>query len=151
MSTTTSGTGPSVAALSSKDRSLRARAVPIFLLVIGEILVGNELAEAGSPYPLGYLAAHIALAIVLVAFSVHVLIRAVRLPSMPARAAAGVTFVSALGAALGGTVYLFAGSSAYALDAMEAFGGVALLGSVLLILWGSVSVPAAPVPSQAPR
>jgi hypothetical protein len=116
---------------------LRARAVPLLLLLLVEALLGNQLAVVGSPYPLGYLVAHVALAVLLVAFSTHVLVLARRLPGVPARTAAWVTFVSTIIATAGGTAFLFGGQSSAALYAMVAFAGVAILGAVLLLVWGS--------------
>lgn len=133
-----------------RDRRLRVRAIPILVLVFAEILVGNELALAGSPYPVGWLAAHVVLALLLIGFTGHALRIAVRLPSTPARVAAGLTFLSALGATIAGTVFLVAGQANSALYAMEGLAGIAILADLLLLVWGSVAVPSGPSASAAP-
>jgi len=120
----------------SRGGSLRVRAVVVFVLLIVEVLVGNELALAGSPYPLGYLAAHIVLAVLLTGFTSHVLLASIRGYRGSTRIAAGVTFVTTLGALLSGTVFLLAGQSNAALVGMEALAVLALLGAILLMVWG---------------
>ena len=57
--------------VSTRDSSLRYHAVPFLVLVLAEILVGNQLALAGSPYPVGYLAAHIGLSVLLIALGAY--------------------------------------------------------------------------------
>lgn len=126
------------------DTRIRTGAVAILVLLLAELLLGDLLAMVGSPYPVGYLAAHIALSILLVGLVAHVLVRSTRTPSRPARLAAGLTFVSTLGATLGGTVFLLGGGADAALYAMEGLGGIALLGAILLIVWGSVEIPSTP-------
>jgi len=123
-----------------RDTKLRVRAIPILVLLLGEILLGNQLAVVGSPYPLGYLAAHVVLSILLVGFTAHVLLASLRLPRAATKFAAGFTFVATLGATLGGTAFLLGGGSLASLYAMEVLGGFALLGAILLIVWGSVTV-----------
>jgi hypothetical protein len=118
--------------------SVRIRAFSIFVLVILEALVGNTLAFESS-YSVAVLAAHIALALVIVAVSAHVVWVAVRYYRVPARVAALFTLVSAVGATIGGTVFLLAGSNVAGLDAMEGFSGVAILGAILLLVWGGRS------------
>jgi hypothetical protein len=115
-----------------------------------EILVGNQLAEVGSPYPVGYLAAHVVLSVVLIAFTGHALMFAFRRPRTALRVSAAVTFVTTLGATLSGTVFLLAGQSPSALTGMEALGVIALLGSILLIVWGGGSPEATPSGSAPP-
>ncbi len=129
----------------TRNRTLRIRAIPISVLVIVESVLGDPLARAGSPYPLGYLAAHIGLALLLVAFAAHAFVISIRLPSWPARVAACVTFLCALGATIDGTVFLLGGQSRSSLYGMEALAVVALLGAILLFAWGSVAIPASPV------
>jgi len=116
----------------------------VLVLVLVEILVGNQLALAGSPYPLAYLAGHIALAVIVSGFAAHVLLRAVRRRHAPVRAAAAITFVAAVGATLGGTWFLVGGMTNPALYAMEGLGGLALLGALLVIVWGGARPSTAP-------
>ncbi len=127
-----------------RDTSIRIRAVAIFVLLLAELLLGNQLAVVGTPYPVGYLATHIVLSILLIGLAAHVVVRSTRLPSGPAKAVAWLTFVSTLGATIGGTVFLVAGGSSIALYAMEGLGALAVLGAVLLIVWGSVRIPSQP-------
>jgi len=131
---------------SLKDRRLRLRAVPIFILLIAEILVGNELALAGSPYPVSFLAAHIVIALLLIGVTAHAFRISIQLPKASARVAAGLTFLASFGATLSGTLFLLAGGSNAALNGMEAFGLIALLGDILLLVWGSVTVQAPTTP-----
>lgn len=127
-----------------RDSRLRVRAIPIFVLLLAEILLGNQLAVVGSPYPIGYLAAHVALSLLLVGFTGHAFVLSVRLPKVSARACAGLTFLATLGATVSGTLFLLAGESSSALVGMESLGGLALLGALLLMVFGSVKVPSAP-------
>ena len=117
--------------------SLRMRAVGMLVVLLALATVGGTLALEGSSYVLGYLALHIVLAILLVGFSAHVFMATLRLSNTPARASAGLALLSALGATVGGSIFLFVGGNPIALDAMEGLTGVALLGIVLLILFGA--------------
>jgi len=128
----------------ARDTRIRVGAVAIFVLLLAELLLGNQLAVVGSPYPVGYLAAHIVLSILLIGFTAHVLVRSTRLPSRPAKVVAGLTFLSAVGATIGGTVFLLSGGGSNALYAMEGLGGLAVLGAILLIVFGSVEIPVKP-------
>jgi hypothetical protein len=129
--------------------SLRVLAVVIVVLLIGEILLGNQLALAGSPYPFGYLAAHVVLAVLLVGATAGLNNLSFRQPRWIARISAVVTFVASVGAAFAGTAFLYAGQGSPALDTMEALGGVALLGSILLIVWGGRTPENATAPPRA--
>jgi len=128
----------------TRNSALRIRAIPVLVLLFAEILVGNQLAEVGTPYPWGYLAAHIALSLVLIALTAHAFVLSLHLPSGAARATAGITFLTTLGATVSGTVFLVAGQNPSALYGMEGLGGVALLGAILLLVVGSVSIPNSP-------
>ena len=133
---------PANSALSpTRDSTLRVRAVPTLVLLLAETLVGNELAVVGSPYPLGYLAAHVVLSLLLVGFTAHIFLRSLRLPSAAARVAGGVTFLSTLGATISGSVFLWGGGSQFAVDGMEGLAGLAILGAILLLVFGSVVTP----------
>jgi len=138
MSGPTPSTGP----------SLRIHGLVLFVLLIAELLLGNQLAVIGSPYPIGWIAAHVGLALVTIAFSVLAFL--VSLPSarVAARASSLVTSLATIGATVSGTLFLYAGGSRGSLIGMEALGGIALLGSILLIVWGSSATPpAAPRPA----
>ena len=138
MTATETSVSPSQSSPQTHDQTLRIRAVVILGLLLAEILVGNQLALLGSPYPWGWLAAHIGLSIVLVAFTAHAFVISVRLPSWPARVASGVTFLSSVGATIDGILFLYGGASRSSLYGMEGLSAVAFLGCILLIFVGSV-------------
>lgn len=131
----------------TRDRRIRILAAPILLGLLGEILLGNSLASVGSPYPDSYLAAHVALGLFLVALTGWAFGLSVRLPSVRARAVAGVTHLSTLGAVVAGTVFLLAGQAQGALDAMEGLAVLAILGAILLLVVGSIQVGARAAPA----
>jgi hypothetical protein len=126
------------AAPQKKSQSLRVHAVVLLVLVIIESAVGGSLALEGSTYSLGYLGGHIGLAVLLVLLSAWVLVLARRVAAPLAQIAAGITLLACIGATIAGTVFLTAGQSNGALDAMEGFAGVAVLTSLILIVVGSV-------------
>ena len=127
---------------SARDSRLRYLAIPFLAVVFAEILVGNQLALAGGPYPVGYLAAHVALSILLIAFGAYLVIIAHGLHRALPSILSWLAFVSVVIATISGTVFLVGGGAQGALYGMEGFGGLALLVSILLIVWGSVPVPA---------
>jgi hypothetical protein len=115
--------------------SLRVRGVALFVAVLIEILIGNELAIVGTPYPEWLIGLHVVVALLLVIFSAYATFLAFRAAGTGARASAVLAAVGSLGASIGGSVFLYNGS-APALTAMEGLGGLALLGALLLILLG---------------
>lgn len=117
-------------------QNLRVRGLVILILVLIEILLGNQLAVAGSPYPLAYLAGHIALALIVSGFAAHAFLIARRWPGTAIRVASGLTFLAAVAATLGGTWFLVGGMTNPALYTMEGSGGLAFLGSILIIVFG---------------
>lgn len=121
-----------------RDRRLRWRGVAIFIFGIAEFLIGNELAVAGSPYPLIWLILHVLVALGLVIGAGGTIWIALRLRSGTNLAIGTLTFLFALGATISGTVFLFAGQNNGALYAMELLGGLTILGGLLLIIFGSV-------------
>ena len=131
-----------------RDTAIRMRAIPMLVLLIVEGVLGGQLAIVGSPYPIGYLAAHIVLAILLVGFTAHAVRRALRLPKASLKVAATITFLTTLGATLAGTVFLLGGGAMSAFDAMEALFGVALIGAILLLVLGSVVIPQPSAPAS---
>jgi hypothetical protein len=120
------------------------RAVALVVLVVLEILVGNALAVAGSPYPLPYLAAHVILAILLVGLSAHAVVIAQGRGGGLARGSAILALLGSVGAGISGTLFLYAGQSDLALTAMEALGGLALLGGILLLATGGLRPVSSP-------
>ena len=125
----------------ARNTALRMRAVPMLVLLVVEGVLGGQLAIVGSPYPIGYLAAHIVLAVLLVGFTGHAFQLALRLPKGSLKVAAAVTFLTTLGATVAGTVFLLGGGATSAFDAMEGLFGVALVGAILLLVLGSVVTP----------
>ncbi len=125
-----------------RNQMLRVHGIVIVVLVVVEVLIGNALAVAGSPYPALTLDAHVGVAALLVLVTVGAVVVSVRQRATWGRVAAVVAFVASLGAAISGTVFLQAGMATAPLDAMESLAGVALLGGLLLIVWGSSAVPA---------
>lgn len=119
------------------------------MLVVVEIFIGNELALAGSPYPDSWLAAHIVVGLLLLAVAGHAARISMRLPKTSARVAAVVTVLAVLGAFASGLAFLFAGETNAALYGMEGLAGVALLGSLLLLVVGSVTVRPPPTAQPA--
>ncbi len=132
---------PNTGSVPTRDSRLRYHAIPFLVLVLAEILVGNELALAGSPYPVGYLAAHIGLSILLILLGAYLVIISYRLHRPPAWILSGLCFVSVVIATLSGTDFLIGGGAQGTLYAMEGFGGLALLGSIILVIVGSFPVP----------
>ncbi|MGI0071582.1 MAG: hypothetical protein ACRECT_05905 [Thermoplasmata archaeon] len=124
----------------SIDSTLRRRAIPLLVGLIVEALVGSLLSNT-NPYNLAYLGTHIGLALLIVVFSGYALILSLRRSKASARAAAGLTFITTLGATVSGTVFLLGGSSPIALDAMQALAVVAILGAILLMVFGAVPSP----------
>ncbi|HTT16789.1 MAG TPA: hypothetical protein VMH49_05485 [Thermoplasmata archaeon] len=127
--------------------SLRVHGVLILVIALAEVLLGNALANDGSPYPASTLYAHVGIAVLLVLLTIGALVVAVRGHPMRSRAIALVTFLATLGAALGGTIFLDAGGSNVALDLMEGLPVLTLLGAILLIVWGVRPLPDATNPS----
>jgi len=130
--------------VSTRDSSLRYHAVPFLVLVLAEILVGNQLALAGSPYPVGYLAAHIGLSVLLIALGTYLVLLAHRLHRARAWIPSWLCLVSVVLATVSGTDFLWGSGAQSTLYAMEGFGGLALLGSFLLIIFGSFPLPNRP-------
>ena len=125
--------------------NLRLRGVVILVLVLVEILLGNQLAVAGSPYPIAYLVVHILVAVLVCGFAGHIVLLAWKRTQTPIRVAAAITFLSAVGATLGGTWFLVGGMSNPALYTMEALGGLAFLGAILVIVLGGPAPAPKPV------
>jgi len=118
--------------------SLRVRGLVILIVVLAEILIGNELAVIGPPYPWSWIGIHIAVGLLLVAITGHAFGLSVRRTrKATAQVSSGVTFLSSLGAVAAGFVFLFGGQSNGALYGMEGLGGLALLGGLLMIVFGS--------------
>jgi uncharacterized membrane protein len=127
--------------------SLRGRGVVIFLLLILEVVLGSRLAALGSPYPDNWLGAHIGLGLLLMGFSGYVLYAAARAGRAVATTSAALTCLATVGAVVSGFVFLLGNQSNGALLAMEAFGVVALLGALLLIIFGGARSTVAPAPA----
>ena len=127
-----------------RDTSIRIRAVAIFVLLLAELLLGNQLAVVGTPYPVGYLATHIVLSILLIGLAAHVVVRSTRSAERAGQGSrlAHVRFHA--GRHDWGNGLSRRRGSSIALYAMEGLGALAVLGAVLLIVWGSVRIPSQP-------
>jgi hypothetical protein len=134
----------------SSAPSLRVRGVVLFVLLIAEILLGNQLATVGSPYPLGYLGAHIGLGLIVMAFSGHLLVAAARWGGAAAKGAALLACLGSIGAVVSGFVFLLGNQSSAALLGMEVLGGLALLGALLVIVFGGTRSTAPVAPAVGP-
>lgn len=124
--------------------NLRLRGLILLILVLVEVIVGDLLARAGSPYPLAALVGHIVLAVLVSGAAVGALIAARRHRSALVRAGTVVAVVGGIGATLAGTWFLLGGMPDAALGAMEGLAGLTLVGAALLIVGGG---PAAAPPS----
>lgn len=116
--------------------SLRIRGVALLVGAVVEIFVGNELALAGSPYPILWLGAHVLLAFVVIAFAGHAAGVAVRAYGGVAQLIALLALLSAIGAGLAGALFLVGGESNTALEAMEGLAGLVVLLAIVLIAVG---------------
>jgi hypothetical protein len=120
------------------QNALRVRAAVLLVLVILELLVGNQLALAGSPYPVPYLAGHVVLAILLVGLAAHSTILARRRAGAVAQVSGLLALLGSAGAGIAGTIFLWGGQANGALWGMEGLGVIALLGAILLLVFGSL-------------
>jgi hypothetical protein len=130
--------------------TLRVRGVVIFILLLAAILLGTRLADLGSPYPVSYLALHALLAFALVGFTATTVRSSYCLPSSAVRGAALLTFLTTLGATLGGLAFLYGGGSQASLDVMESLGAIALIGAILLVVLGGAPKSPSPAPAGSP-
>ena len=130
--------------------SLRLRGSALFVLLVVEVLLGSELANLGSPYPISLLAAHILIGLALIGFSGYTLLVATRGFRAAARGSAVLTCLATVAAVVAGFVFLFGGQTAGAELSMEGFGVLALLGALLLIVFGGARTLAAAAPSTNP-
>jgi hypothetical protein len=148
MSTATPPTNGRVPRASGSGRSLRLWGVLLLLLFLLTSVVGGSLALESSFLPLT-LASHVGLAVVTLGLAVYgaaVLGRPYRALS---KGLVGLAGLSALVATIAGTVFLLWGQSNPALYTMEAFAGIGIAASLLLIVFGGESgkrVPATGVP-----
>lgn len=142
---TTTGTPP-VAPGMTRRLTLRLLAIPLFILIIIESLVGSELAFESS-YSDWVLALHILLALGLIGISGRAVYVSLGCPTMAPRVVAGLNLVASVAATIGGTVFLLANSNMTALYVMEGSAGLIVLFSLIFLAWGA---PPAPAPRSAP-
>jgi len=138
---------PAAPAPAPRGPSLRVRGVAVFVGFIVVSLLGNSLAFESGGYNVAYLAAHIGVALLLVAFSGHAAVLAARSYRGVSQAVAALTLLAAIGATIAGTVFLLGGQRNGPLYAMEGLAVLGLLGAILMIVWGgagSLRQPAAP-------
>jgi len=127
---------PSTPAATPSVPSLRIRGIGVFVGFIVVSLLGNSLALESGGYGLGYLAGHIVVALLLVAFTGHSAVLASRSYRGLSQAVSTLTLVAAIGATIAGTVFLLGGQSNGALYGMEGLAVLGLLGAILMIVWG---------------
>jgi len=100
-----------------------------------------ELAGESS-YSTPLLVTHIAIALVLIGLTAHALRVAWR-PLHRRWSTRGVTlltFLSVLGATIAGFLFLFGGQNNAALVSMEGLGFVAIIGAILMFVWGTIPI-----------
>ena len=105
-----------------------------------EAQLGSVLAGESGGYSHGYLGGHVGLAIALVLLTGWALGVAARGRGARLRGSAALTHLATLGATVSGFVFLFAGQANAALYGMEGLAGLAIVGSILLIVLGSVEL-----------
>jgi hypothetical protein len=105
-----------------------------FLLLVGTIVV----AALGLP---SIWQIHATAALVLMASATVVMIGALRQPRVIVRSAAALTLLSLIAAASAGSIYEFGGGNPGAVDWMGGFAGLAILGEMAMIVWGSSPTP----------
>jgi hypothetical protein len=126
-----------------RDARLRYHAIPFLILVLAEIFVGTQLANAGSPYPSGYLDAHVGLSVLMIALGAYLVAIAYPMHLPRAWFPSWLSFVSVVIASASGTKFLVSGGPQVALYSMEGFGALALLSSILLVVFGTFPAPSA--------
>lgn len=120
----------------SRGPGLRVRGIVILILVLTDILLGNQLALTGSPFPPGYLVAHVIVTAAVVGFAAHSVVIAFRAHRWSARVATLLTLVTSVGATVAGAAFLLEGEAAGPLRGMEILGGLAFLGALLVVVIG---------------
>jgi cation transport ATPase len=125
--------------------SLRFWGILVFVFFVLASAVGGSLA-AESSYLSVTLASHIGLAIVTLGLAGYATSFVGRSYKALPRGFAGLSALSALGATIAGTIFLVGGSSNGALYAMEAFAGLGLLASLLMIVLGGEGGRRVPAP-----
>ncbi len=134
----------------ARNRTLRILAVPILALLLIDSLVGDSLmySPKGQPFPVGALALHVGVALLLVGVTGLALGLSLRLPGWRRRAAATFTHGSTVGATIAGIVFLVGGENPAALTLMEGLAVLTFLGAIALAVWGSVALPGSPRPPR---
>ncbi len=133
-----------------RNRILRILALPIFVLLLIDSLLGDSLmySPKGQPFPLGALTLHVGVALLLIVVTGLALGLSLRLPGWRPRAAAALTHASTVGATIAGVVFLFGGENPPALAFMEGLAAIAFLGTLALAIWGSVALPEPSAPTR---
>jgi hypothetical protein len=118
------------------DRRLRIFAIPILIATVVEGILGSALFS--ESLTVWNALPHIILALVMVEMTAHAFVISLRLRGLRHKVAAALAMVSTLGATISGAIFLFAGESPAALESMEVTTGLLVVGTLLLLLWGSV-------------
>lgn len=134
------GVQPSVdVSKTAPNSSIRRLGIALFVLLFVEGALGMASAGSSLSGPSALLISHVVLGLGIVALALRALHAAVRFPRQAARRATGLTTVAIVATALTGSISLVAGfHQAGVVDRGLAL--VALAGSFLMILWGSVRV-----------
>ena len=143
----TPGTPPTPPGATARRLSLRMLAIPLFILIIIESLIGSELAFE-STYATWVLALHIVVALMLIGLSGRALWVALGYPTSAPRIVAGLNLAASVGATAAGTAFLLGNQNPDALAAMEGFAGLIVLCSLIVLAWGSPPAPS-PGPTAA--
>jgi hypothetical protein len=133
-----SPTVPSPRTAQTAGASLRWWGILALVMFLLTSAVGGSLALESSYLPLT-LASHIGLALVTVGIAGYATSFVGRSYRPPARAAAALAALAALGGTIAGIVFLLDGQGPGALAAMEGFAGVGILAALVMIALGGES------------
>lgn len=146
-------------ALRTRSQTLRILAISILILGVIDTVFGGLLLNENTnpnnilgipnhniPFSVGYLGLHIGVGVLIVALAMAALTVSLRSPRSILfnlaisprihRVLSGVIFGAALGAAISGGFSF--GLNLIAIDSMEVFADIMLIGPILLIIFGSV-------------
>lgn len=123
-----------------KSNTLRILGGLMLAVVIAESLLGSALMSQ-KPFAAVALAAHILGALITIGVAAWAFRVAFHLPGWRPRASAALASIGSVGATVAGATFLLGGETRAALDWMGDFDGVLIVAAILLLIWGSVSLP----------
>ncbi len=138
MAASASSAPPSPTTGTESGRSLRFWGCLVLLFFLLTSAVGGSL-SLESHYLIVTLASHIGLAVVTLVLAGYATSFVGRSYTAVPRAGAALSALAALGATIAGTVFLVAGHSEGALDAMEGLAGIGLLAALVMVVFGGPS------------